>query len=132
MGIVGQVKPGHQVRNGLQQGPGFAYHGGMTGMSGPCGVGQHVADVGVTPSGYRENASQRGARIYKTARLEGFTLIELPVVAAIIAILASLVMASVSKRVERGKMAKCTSNVRQMALALTLYVDDQGYYPPDL
>ena len=61
---------------------------------------------------------------------KGFSLIELLVVIAIIAILAALLVPAVSNAVERGRMAKCTSNVRQMAVALTMYVDDHGYYPP--
>jgi len=57
---------------------------------------------------------------------KGFSLIELLVVIAIIAILAALLVPAVSNAVERGRMAKCTSNVRQMAVALTMYVDDHG------
>lgn len=60
---------------------------------------------------------------------KGFTLIELLVVLAIIAILAALLVPAVSNAVERGRMAKCTSNVRQMAMALTMYAHDYGYYP---
>ena len=78
--------------------------------------------------GFQISPKRRG--FLATRCREGFTLIELLVVLAIIGILASLLLPAVSKAAERGRMAKCTSNVRQMALALTMYVDDQGYYPP--
>ena len=68
-----------------------------------------------------------------TVRREcAFTLVELLVVIAVIAILASLLLPAVTNAVESGRMAKCTSNIRQMALALTMYADDQGYFPPPL
>jgi len=73
-----------------------------------------------------------GLRLSATQGESAFTLIELLVVIAVIAILASLLLAAVTNSVERGRMAKCTSNVRQMALALMMYQDDQGYYPPPL
>ena len=63
-------------------------------------------------------------------RRAGFTLIELLVVIAIIAILASLLLPGLAKAKEQGRSARCIGNVRQMTLALTLYVDDHVCYPP--
>jgi prepilin-type N-terminal cleavage/methylation domain-containing protein len=61
----------------------------------------------------------------------GFTLIELLVVIAIIAILAALLMPALAKAKETGRRAICKSNMRQMAMGLLMYANDnQGSFPP--
>jgi prepilin-type N-terminal cleavage/methylation domain-containing protein len=55
---------------------------------------------------------------------EGFTLVELLVVIAIIAILASLLLPALSHVKAKGQSIACTSNLRQLKLALKLYVGD--------
>jgi prepilin-type N-terminal cleavage/methylation domain-containing protein len=62
-------------------------------------------------------------------RATAFTLIELLVVVAIIAILASLLFPAIARAKDKGKTAKCASNERQLILALTMYEQDQKYYP---
>ena len=60
----------------------------------------------------------------------GFTLIELLTVIAIIAVLAAILMPVINRARENARQAQCTSNLVQIAAAMTAYYMDYRAYPP--
>jgi prepilin-type N-terminal cleavage/methylation domain-containing protein/prepilin-type processing-associated H-X9-DG protein len=61
----------------------------------------------------------------------GFTLIELLVAVAILAVLAAVLFPVFATVRERGRRTVCQSNLKQIALAMQQYVQDNGgVYPP--
>jgi prepilin-type N-terminal cleavage/methylation domain-containing protein/prepilin-type processing-associated H-X9-DG protein len=59
----------------------------------------------------------------------GFTLIEMLVVVVIIAILAAILFPVFAQAREAARQATCISDLRQMSLALSMYVQDFEAYP---
>lgn len=60
---------------------------------------------------------------------QGFTLIELLVVIAIIALLSSVVAASLVTAREKAKVGRTIAQVRELSTALRMYNNDVGDYP---
>lgn len=67
----------------------------------------------------------------RSAGRGGFTLIELLVVVAIIAILAAMLLPALEQARERARQSTCMSNLRQIGLAIHMYLNDwDDYWPP--
>src|SRR5918997_5563760 len=62
-------------------------------------------------------------------RRPAFTLIELLVVIAIIAILAAILFPVFAQARDKARGSTCLSNLKQMGLAITMYIQDNEGYP---
>ena len=62
-------------------------------------------------------------------RQTGFTMIELLIVVAVIAILIGIVMPTMVMVKERGRVIVCRSNIRQQSLAMAIYENSNGSFP---
>lgn len=71
-------------------------------------------------------------KLLSTGGARAFTLIELLMVIAIIALLASLTMPAIQGVRQRADSTACMSNLRQIGVAVNLYVNDHDHMFPEV
>ena len=77
----------------------------------------------------RQAAARLASRRPQRNMAHAFTLMELLIVIAVIAILASLLLPGLSRAKDIAKSVRCKSNLRQMGIGLSLYLQDFAAYP---
>ena len=76
---------------------------------------------------YYGERSRHGGETYRA-----FTLIEMLIVIAVVAVLAALLFPVLSKTRARARQTQCLSNLRQLSLATFQYAQDSDdHYPTD-
>jgi len=77
---------------------------------------------------FKRHANRWGTPSPRISPSTAFTLIELLVVIAIIAILAAMLLPALAGAELNAQQAQCLSNLKQMSVSQTLYLDDFAYY----
>ncbi len=66
----------------------------------------------------------------QSIRRFGFTLVELLVVVSIIGVLAGLILPAIQNAREAARRTHCQNNLRQLGMAVNLFHETYGYFPP--
>lgn len=69
---------------------------------------------------------------FTLGNLRGFSLVELLVVIAVVGMMAAMLLPALARGKSAARSAACKSNLRQIGVALNLYLEDHLFYPGDV
>lgn len=87
-----------------------------------------LLEAGRVSSQATKDDCRLGSGYIRSNPLEAFTLVELLVVSAVIALLAALLLPALERARESAINIKCKNNFRQAGIALSMYLNDYHYY----
>jgi prepilin-type processing-associated H-X9-DG protein/prepilin-type N-terminal cleavage/methylation domain-containing protein len=84
--------------------------------------------VKIDANGFHKSCTERRFLRQRKSNI-GFTLVELLVVIAVIGVVSGLLLQAIVRTKGASRSAACKNNLRQLGMALGMYVGDSNFYP---